>query len=157
MTETRHSTASGRLVRLGFQEPEVAAEQLVSSPLSDEAIQSVVAALASSADPDTALRSLSRIVDSATESPDVLAELDQALHQDQDILAGVAGVLGASEALGDHLARHPEDWPLLGPADRVSGSQIRTQLLEAVSADPESTTPTATMPYDLALQELRLA
>ena len=157
MTETRHSTATGRLVRLGFQEPEVAAEQLVSSPLSDEAIQSVVAALASSADPDTALRSLSRIVDSATESPDVLSELDNALQQDQDILTGAAGVLGASEALGDHLARHPEDWPLLGPTDRISGQQIRTQLLEAVSAEPESTTPTATMPYDLALQELRLA
>ncbi len=157
MSESRHSTTSGRLVRLGFQEPEIAAGQLVTSPLSDQTVQCVVAALATSPDPDTALRSLTRVVDAAAESPPLLADIDEALQQDSEVLIGMAGILGSSEALGDHLARHPEDWSLLGPTDRISSRELRTRLLEAVAADPESANPVAQAPYDLALQQLRLA
>ena len=54
-------------------------------------------------------------------------------------------VLGASEALADHLFRHPEHWreltdPLLG-STRPAAFAVRAGLLEAVGADPEPPRP----------------
>ena len=57
-------------------------------------------ALAAAADPDLALAALARMPRDT--------ELLTALHQDADLARRLALVLGASAALGDHLARHPE-------------------------------------------------
>ena len=58
-------------------------------------------------------------------------------------------VLGASQALADHLCRHPEQWreladPFLG-STRPPAYAVRGALLEAVGADPEARHPTATV------------
>ena len=78
-------------------------------------------------------------------------------HPDADLLGGAARrcrrcrdrlttVLGASAALGDHLARHPADWRLLaGDAPVPAGpvSELRAELLAAVGADPGGREPEA--------------
>ena len=70
------------------------------------------------------------------------------------------GVLGASEALGDHLIRHPEHWrelrdPSLG-STRPAAYAVRCGLLRAVGADPDDPTPTATLPDAVAVDALRV-
>ena len=52
-------------------------------------------------------------------------------------------VLGASEALADHLVRHPEHWreltdPTIG-STRPAAYAVREDLLRAVGADPATT------------------
>ena len=54
-------------------------------------------------------------------------------------------VLGASEALADHLCRHPEHWreltdPTMG-STRPAAYAVREDLLRAVGADPHDPTP----------------
>jgi glutamate-ammonia-ligase adenylyltransferase len=89
-------------------------------------------ALAAAADPDLALAALARL------DPD--AELRQALRDDAGLRDRLTSVLGASAALGDHLARHPADWRLLAgetsfpAADAAAG--LTGELLAAVGAGP---------------------
>ena len=87
-------------------------------------------AVAAAADPDLALAALARL------DPD--AELRQALRDDAGLRDRLTSVLGASAALGDHLARHPADWRLLAgetsfpAADAAAG--LTGELLAAVGA-----------------------
>ena len=69
-------------------------------------------------------------------------------------------VLGASQALTDHLCRHPEQWreladPFLG-STRPPAYAVRDALLQAVGADPTSESPTATVPHAAAVDALRV-
>ncbi len=69
-------------------------------------------------------------------------------------------VLGASVALGDHLARHPDHWreltdPTLG-STRAAAFAVRAGLLRAVGAEPGDPAPTATLPERDALDALRV-
>ena len=55
-------------------------------------------------------------------------------------------MLGASAALGDHLARHPEGWRLLRgpePLPCPSAGELRSALLTAAGADPGAREPVA--------------
>ena len=91
----------------------------------------VLTALAGAADPDLALAALARI----PRDEALLA----ALRDDPGLRRRLAAVLGASAALGGHLARHPDGWRLLaGPEALASPSagELRTALLTAVGADP---------------------
>ena len=77
----------------------------------------VVSALGRAADPDLALLALSRM---ATPTADLLAALRPAGRCCRRLVA----VLGASAALGDHLAANPADWRCCateGPRDRAAG------------------------------------
>ena len=91
----------------------------------------LVQALAGAADPDLALAALARM------APD--AELRNALRSDEGLRDRLTSVLGASAALGDHLARHRADWRLLAittPFPSENGStELRAELLAAVGAD----------------------
>ena len=69
-------------------------------------------------------------------------------------------VLGASQALTDHLCRHPEQWreladPFLG-STRPAAYAMRDVLLRAVGADPTSDSPTATVANADAVDALRV-
>src|SRR4051812_6184970 len=69
-------------------------------------------------------------------------------------------VLGASQALTDHLCRHPEQWreladPFLG-STRPATYAMRDVLLRAVGADPTSDQPTATVENADAVDALRV-
>src|SRR5215470_13972309 len=124
----RRTTLSARLARMGFADPAEAG---------------LLAALAGAADPDLALAALARMPRDT--------ELLTALHQDSGLARRLALVLGASAALGDHLARHPEGWRLLrGPEPLAcpSAGELRSALLTAVGADPGAREPVAAAGQD---------
>ncbi len=120
-----------RLARLGFADAERAGTLLGPAPDGlglwtdgdpvDDGAAAVVSALGRAADPDLALLALSRVAD---------AELLAALRTDPVLRRRLVAVLGASTALGDHLAAHPADWRLL------TGPPGLPDLLRAVGADP---------------------
>lgn len=128
------------LVRLGFADPE-RAERL----LTEESLRAAVgvlddgapllAALGTCASPDEALLGLTRLVEAAhgtpTEVPLRAVLAAQSVARDR-----LLGVLGASTALGDHLARHPEDAVAIGEGDLLTPDPdaVRTELLAAVQA-----------------------
>jgi len=129
----RRTTAAGRLARMGFADPARAERLLAGDPGIDDAM---VDALAAAADPDLALTALTRI----PRDEGMLA----ALRDQEGLRARLAAVLGASAALGDHLARHPEDWRVLrddgGPPEP---GEVRADLLAAVGARPRDAEPVA--------------
>src|SRR5499427_10669924 len=136
----RRTTLSAQLARMGFADP-AQAERLSGGDLAldvDGGDAGLLAALAGAADPDLALAALARMPRDA--------ELLAALHQDSGLARRLALVLGASVALGDHLARHPEGWRILrGPEPLAcpSAGELRSALLTAVGADPVAREPVA--------------
>ncbi|HEU5033600.1 MAG TPA: bifunctional [glutamine synthetase] adenylyltransferase/[glutamine synthetase]-adenylyl-L-tyrosine phosphorylase [Mycobacteriales bacterium] len=107
--DQRESSTTGQLARLGFTAPAVAATQLHRLGLEPGADAVVLDELADTADPDLALSALVRLRDAA---PDA-RELMQAVRADDGLRRRLFAVLGLSQALGDHLARHPHDWQVL--------------------------------------------
>jgi glutamate-ammonia-ligase adenylyltransferase len=108
----RRSSTFTRLLRHGFTDP-AAAERLLDVP-ELSAVRSdpvLLEALGATADPDQALRGLVRLVE-ALAPPERRALLDTVTTA-KPLRDRLLGVLGASEALGDHLARHPADWHAL--------------------------------------------
>ncbi|MFE3020882.1 bifunctional [glutamine synthetase] adenylyltransferase/[glutamine synthetase]-adenylyl-L-tyrosine phosphorylase [Streptomyces sp. NPDC059256] len=108
----RRSSTFTRLLRHGFTDP-AAAERLldlpVLAPVRDDSV--LLDALGAAADPDLALRSLVRLVEA--QDPDEPRVLLDTLVTAKPLRDRLLGVLGASEALGDHLVRHPGDWRVL--------------------------------------------
>ncbi|MGW4626295.1 bifunctional [glutamine synthetase] adenylyltransferase/[glutamine synthetase]-adenylyl-L-tyrosine phosphorylase [Streptomyces rubiginosohelvolus] len=135
----RRSSTFTRLLRHGFTDPS-AAEQLLdldalASVRSDPVL---LEALGATADPDLALRGLVRIVEAGEEGERQV--LLDTLVSAKPLRDRLLGVLGASEALGDHLARHPRDWQALvtyESADLHPGvAEFEQGLADAV--DPDS-------------------
>ncbi|MFG3256112.1 bifunctional [glutamine synthetase] adenylyltransferase/[glutamine synthetase]-adenylyl-L-tyrosine phosphorylase [Streptomyces sp. NPDC048172] len=100
-----------RLLRHGFSDP-ASADRLLDSealaPLRDDTL--FLDALGATADPDLALVGLLRLVEAL--GGDTQRLLD-ALRASKPLRDRLLGVLGASAALGDHLATHPGDWQAL--------------------------------------------
>lgn len=136
---SRVSRPETRLARRGFTDPAKALRLLAEPGLDGLAADPVLLdALAATADPDLALLGLSRLLEAAEETD--RHTLRDTLTTSKPLRDRLLGVLGASTALADHLARHPHDWHVLvtfelrdmhpGPAD------FRRALAEAVAADP---------------------
>ncbi|MFE2019669.1 bifunctional [glutamine synthetase] adenylyltransferase/[glutamine synthetase]-adenylyl-L-tyrosine phosphorylase [Streptomyces sp. NPDC059499] len=108
----RRSSNFTRLLRHGFTDPS-AAERLLELPeLSSVRSDPVLFdALGATSDPDLALHSLVRLVEA--EEADERQVLLDTLVTAKPLRDRLLGVLGASEALGDHLARYPRDWQVL--------------------------------------------
>ncbi|MEE1749323.1 MULTISPECIES: bifunctional [glutamine synthetase] adenylyltransferase/[glutamine synthetase]-adenylyl-L-tyrosine phosphorylase [unclassified Streptomyces] len=108
----RRSSTFTRLLRHGFTDPS-AAERLLDLPelSSVRADPVLLEALGATADPDLALNGLARLVEA--EEADERQILLDTLVTAKPLRDRLLGVLGASEALGDHLARHPRDWQAL--------------------------------------------
>jgi len=117
------------------------AERIISDDLAldaDGADASLLAALGAAADPDLALAALARMPRDGA--------LTGALREDAGLRARLTAVLGASTALGDHLARHPGDWHMLSGPDALRGASagdLRAELLRAVGARPDDADPVA--------------
>ncbi|MEU3088891.1 bifunctional [glutamine synthetase] adenylyltransferase/[glutamine synthetase]-adenylyl-L-tyrosine phosphorylase [Streptomyces massasporeus] len=109
----RRSSTFTRLLRHGFTDAS-AAERLLDSPelapLRDDPV--LLEALGGTADPDLALLGLVRLLE-AQRSPGARRELLDTLIAAKPLRDRLLGVLGASTALADHLARHPDDWQAL--------------------------------------------
>ncbi|MFE5512907.1 bifunctional [glutamine synthetase] adenylyltransferase/[glutamine synthetase]-adenylyl-L-tyrosine phosphorylase [Streptomyces sp. NPDC056529] len=108
----RRSSTFTRLLRHGFTDPS-GAERLLDVPeLSELRGDSVLFdALGATADPDLALRGLVRLVEAQPEAE--RQRFTTTLLSAKPFRDRLLGVLGASEALADHLARHPRDWETL--------------------------------------------
>jgi glutamate-ammonia-ligase adenylyltransferase len=151
--EGSHLLSAGNLARLGFQDTDVAASRL--SALGPPA-SPVVAILGQTADPDLALDALVRLHEVA---PDPEA-LIRALEQDEGTAMRLLSVLGMSEALGEHLVRHPEHWreltdPTLG-STRPASFAVRADLITAVGGDPLADQPVSALDYNEAVNALRV-
>ncbi|MFF5299852.1 bifunctional [glutamine synthetase] adenylyltransferase/[glutamine synthetase]-adenylyl-L-tyrosine phosphorylase [Streptomyces sp. NPDC013161] len=109
----RRSSTFTRLLRHGFTDPS-AAERLLESaelaPIRNDPV--LLEALGATADPDLALQGLVRLLEAQPEDTP-RRELVDTLIAAKPLRDRLLGVLGASAALGDHLARHPRDWHAL--------------------------------------------
>jgi glutamate-ammonia-ligase adenylyltransferase len=136
----RRTTAAARLARLGFADPARAERLLAEAPAlaADGPAAALIDAFALAADPDLALAALARMPHDG--------ELTAALREDPGLRARLIAVLGASRALGDHLARHPGHWRVLRDGDSwcpPEPGEVRAGLLAAVGARPEDAEPVA--------------
>ncbi|GAA0275957.1 bifunctional [glutamine synthetase] adenylyltransferase/[glutamine synthetase]-adenylyl-L-tyrosine phosphorylase [Streptomyces polychromogenes] len=108
----RRSSTFIRLLRSGFTDPTTAARLLDAEALAAVRADPVLLdALGATADPDLALLGLVRLAE-AQPAEDLPLLLDT-LVSAKPLRDRLLGVLGASEALADHLARHPRDWQAL--------------------------------------------
>src|SRR5579859_1846983 len=136
----RGVTLTGRLAALGFADTATALRLLREDLVLDVAGADlpVVAALAAAPDPDLAVAGL------AAMAPD--DGLRAALRSDEQLRAGLTAVLGASQALADHLRRYPGDWRLLtsqAAAIRPTAADLAAALLAAVGPTPAIDPPRA--------------
>ncbi|MCS0638916.1 bifunctional [glutamine synthetase] adenylyltransferase/[glutamine synthetase]-adenylyl-L-tyrosine phosphorylase [Streptomyces sp. LP05-1] len=107
----RRSSTFTRLLRHGFTDLSGAERLLDLDVLAAVRGDSVLLdALGATADPDLALRGLVRLAEAQPDGP---RELLATLLGAKPLRDRLLGVLGTSEALGDHLARHPDDWRAL--------------------------------------------
>ncbi len=149
----RVDITQGNLVRLGFFEP--ARARAILDDLGEVA-RPLVAPIGRSADPDLALASLIAIADVVEDRDRLLQEV----ADDEGTSMRLLSVLGASQALGEHLRRHPEQWheltdPTIG-STRPPAYVMRAGLLRAVGADPGDERPVATLEYRAAEDALRV-
>ncbi|MET9883804.1 bifunctional [glutamine synthetase] adenylyltransferase/[glutamine synthetase]-adenylyl-L-tyrosine phosphorylase [Streptomyces sp. NPDC006430] len=108
----RRSSTFIRLLRSGFTDPSAAARLLDSDALASVRTDPVLLdALGATADPDLALLGLVRLAEA--QSDDERPVLLDTLVSAKPLRDRLLRVLGASEALADHLARHPRDWHAL--------------------------------------------
>ncbi|MET7847162.1 bifunctional [glutamine synthetase] adenylyltransferase/[glutamine synthetase]-adenylyl-L-tyrosine phosphorylase [Streptomyces avermitilis] len=136
----RRSSTFSRLLRHGFTDPSAAERLLESAELEPvKADPVLLEALGATADPDLALLGLVRLVEAQIDHT-ARRELLDTLIAAKPLRDRLLGVLGASAALADHLARHPRDWQALvtyEPRDLHPGvEEFERGLAEA--ADPVS-------------------
>ncbi|MCX5364118.1 bifunctional [glutamine synthetase] adenylyltransferase/[glutamine synthetase]-adenylyl-L-tyrosine phosphorylase [Streptomyces sp. NBC_00124] len=109
----RRSSTFSRLLRHGFTDPS-AAERLLDSPeltaVRNDPV--LLEALGATADPDLALHGLVRLLE-AQPAPTARRELLDTVIAAKPLRDRLLGVLGASAALAEHLARHAGDWQAL--------------------------------------------
>ncbi|GGV68543.1 glutamate-ammonia-ligase adenylyltransferase [Streptomyces griseoloalbus] len=109
----RRSSIFTRLLRHGFTDPSAAERLLDSTGLAavrDDPV--LLDALGATADPDLALFGLVRLLE-AQSGATARQELLDTLIAAKPLRDRLLGVLGASAALAEHLARHPSDWQAL--------------------------------------------
>ncbi|MFI7483079.1 bifunctional [glutamine synthetase] adenylyltransferase/[glutamine synthetase]-adenylyl-L-tyrosine phosphorylase [Kocuria sp. M1R5S2] len=147
--------ASGRLIKVGFEDTANAQRWLGFGELEDVDVHRLLEGLSVSASPDAALQLTVRLLEVAPE----LAERINAGPEESETMFRL---LGASEALGEFLVRRPEHLDLLAepPAaepEEIPAAEFRTALLTAVGADPAARTPVAGSTGEDAHAALRVA
>ncbi|TPG19667.1 bifunctional [glutamine synthetase] adenylyltransferase/[glutamine synthetase]-adenylyl-L-tyrosine phosphorylase [Pedococcus bigeumensis] len=152
MTSGRLVSQTATLARLGFADPPRAVQLLgdpaltgLIDPLDDLFSDGLPDALGAVADPDLALLSLVRLMESlrasAPQRRDVesgagteVSGLVAALRHPGRARDRLMAVLGASTALGDHLVAHPEHWRSVADARPRTPDERIHELVEAVRA-----------------------
>ncbi|CAN5347736.1 bifunctional [glutamine synthetase] adenylyltransferase/[glutamine synthetase]-adenylyl-L-tyrosine phosphorylase [soil metagenome] len=134
MSRPLTGAGKGSLLKLGFFDVYATLAGLAEL---GTAAEPLVALIARTADPDAALAALVLLLDAAPDSDDLLA----ALVDDEGTAMRLLCVLGASEALAEHLVRHPEHWheltdPTLG-STRPAAYAVRDALVQAVTGLPD--------------------
>ena len=164
MSAGRRRERAGSIARLGFRDA-VRAEALLADPALDGLVEQadvfaddLLRAVRRTADPDLALFGLVRLMEAAGHNPDAERDrLREVLRTRGGVRDRLLAVLGASTALGDQLARHPEQWRALAAAGAPARGHLRRQLLTAVGADPDDDVPVASSGGVEAQDALRVA
>jgi len=158
----RLASETGRLIRAGFADIDRAQLLLASpglEPLLSVDEEGLVADLSGAADPDAALLLLVRILEEGAEQQSM--RLVKALIADSELRRRLIEVIGMSVALGDFLARHPEEWQVLADGEELgaapSARETRAALLRAVRANPEDPLPVSGAADETTLDALRIA
>jgi glutamate-ammonia-ligase adenylyltransferase len=144
-----------RLISTGFSDLEKA-ERFLAMPELEGIRQDVLfAGFHLSASPDTALQSLVRLLEKHP-------ELKTLASADPDTSEALYRVLGASEALGEFLIRHPEHLDAfnvkVSPEPvAADAAELRERLLRSVQADSRSARPVAALTGPEAYEALRTA
>nr|WP_218910668.1 bifunctional [glutamine synthetase] adenylyltransferase/[glutamine synthetase]-adenylyl-L-tyrosine phosphorylase [Nocardioides thalensis] len=141
------------MLRLGFADIDRAVDGL--AELGEVGVR-LLAYLGRTADPDAAVAGLVRLAESVDDRDALL----ESVADDEGTAMRLLRVLGASTALADHLANHPEHWreltdPTLG-STRPAAYWLRDRLLRAVGADPDAVAPVATLADGEAVNALRV-
>ncbi|WP_457255590.1 bifunctional [glutamine synthetase] adenylyltransferase/[glutamine synthetase]-adenylyl-L-tyrosine phosphorylase [Pedococcus sp. P5_B7] len=152
MTSGRLVSQTATLARLGFADPPRAVQLLgdpalagLVDPLDDLFSDGLPDALGVVADPDLALLSLVRLMESLRASAPrrrddesgvgaQVAGLVAALRHRGPARDRLLAVLGASTALGDHLVAHPEHWSSVAQARPLTPTERVEELVAAVRA-----------------------
>ncbi|KRF22666.1 bifunctional [glutamine synthetase] adenylyltransferase/[glutamine synthetase]-adenylyl-L-tyrosine phosphorylase [Phycicoccus sp. Soil802] len=152
MTSGRLVSQTATLARLGFADPPRAVQLLgdpalagLVDPLDDLFSDGLPDALGVVADPDLALLSLVRLMESLRASAPrrrddesgvgaQVSGLVAALRHRGPARDRLLAVLGASTALGDHLVAHPEHWSSVAQARPLTPTERVEELVAAVSA-----------------------
>lgn len=152
MTSGRFVSQTATLARLGFADSKRAADLLADpalaglvDPLDDLFADGLPDALGLVADPDLALLSLVRLMESLRASAPrrrddesgvgaQVAGLVAALRHRGPARDRLLAVLGASTALGDHLVAHPEHWSSVAQARPLTPAERVEELVAAVRA-----------------------
>lgn len=143
-----------RLIAAGFDDLDRGERFLAAPELEGLDREALFAGLRLAANPDTALLSLVRLIE---KNPDL-----RRLAADPERSEPLYRVLGASEALGEFLLRHPGHLaafdaavsPEPVPADPAA---LRTRLLQSVRADPKAARPVAALTGQDGYAALRTA
>nr|WP_157407446.1 bifunctional [glutamine synthetase] adenylyltransferase/[glutamine synthetase]-adenylyl-L-tyrosine phosphorylase [Actinomadura atramentaria] len=174
-TSERRPSLTGRLARLGFTDAARAERLLTDADRGPGTVPGgeLLDALGAAADPDLALGGLLRLFAAADERG-LGTRLRAALATEPGTRERLVAVLGVSDALADHLARHPGHWEVLRdgalpappgpgaalpdgedvePSRELRAAALRAALLRAVGADPADPEPVAAA--DDALVALR--
>jgi glutamate-ammonia-ligase adenylyltransferase len=137
MTE-RGGSLAGRLARAGFRDGVAAEATLAALGITATAADAgIVTSLAPAADPDLALRALARMT--AAMSEQERAEFLATLRSREGLRIRLFGVLGASAALGEWLARHPDAWRAIAEDSMTWMRPTRLGLEHALAAAVEGT------------------
>ena len=144
----RPGSERGLLARSGFVDSQRARAALDSlegiDPFDAESVAEVAEALGACADPDLAVVQFLRLVEACDH------RLRSGLVADDALRGRVIDILGASDALGDHLVKVPGDLDVLIDTDALavapSARDVRRDMLECVGADPGILEPVAEAP-----------
>ncbi|WAP55645.1 bifunctional [glutamine synthetase] adenylyltransferase/[glutamine synthetase]-adenylyl-L-tyrosine phosphorylase [Streptomyces sp. S465] len=157
----RRSSNFTRLLRHGFTDASAAQRLLDAPELAGVRSDSVLLeGLGATADPDLALLGLVRLVEALPEEEEQSGPgehggqragsrqaLLDTLVTAKPLRDRLLGVLGASEALGDHLARHPQDWHALVTYESAdlhpTTPEFERALAEGVWGEPGAGLPRA--------------
>ena len=144
-----------RLISAGFSDLEKGERFLAARELEGIDQKALFAGLHLAANPDTALQSLVRLIE---KHPD----LRKLAAADIDTSEPLYRVLGASEALGEFLIRHPEHldaFDVVASPEPVAAEagELRSRLLRSVQADPKARRPVAGLSGAEAYVALRTA
>ncbi len=145
------ATLAGTLARMGFQDARQAAAVVESMLCHVEGdswqCSGVLEQIAETADPDMCLAAVERL---HVADRNLVGDLEA----DPGFAARLCRILGASQALGQHLVRNPRDVDLLRtPPHRATAAAVRQALLTAIGAEHTAAAPVATGTED----DLRLA
>lgn len=130
-----------RLIALGSSDPDRAERFLAARELAGISEEVLLEGLAVAPDPDGALVALVRLLE---KEPRLRETVEAGLSRSEPLFR----LLGASEALGDFLIRHPEHLDVFDvvPSAEPQGADpvaLRASLLRSVGADPSSGRPVA--------------